>query len=388
MENTITLASIATLLVMIVVLQRVDKLRHLPLVALSPLLILETGVGGHLDALTTLAVALALLCWVQSALCHWRNSYWAWCSIKFLPLVLLGPLVLLSQNVRKASILVLGFVLTVFGGYIIAFFSGWQLIGSLSVFFEKWRFSSPLHAAIEYFAIGQYELVLLAMLAACSFSAIAFWCWRKRSATFAVQSSALQWTIATPLLLSPVVFPWYLMPLVVVVALRPSPFFLIWFSAFPVVYEVIGQYACCGVYQPKAWPQFVLTVALLAGLISEILYRIHRNKQGACTHEFGVCREHFSISKMGSWLSLRCCCIAMTGCIGERKDRYLKVIASEDIEIQAGESATLSARFVGSLNDEVLQWRQIEGPPVTITATGETTATLLFLNKHRQHLWF
>ena len=63
-----TAASIATLLLGTSVLKRADRLQHLPLLALSPLLILESGEGVHLDIFTALAILAAIYFWQSKKL--------------------------------------------------------------------------------------------------------------------------------------------------------------------------------------------------------------------------------------------------------------------------------------------------------------------------------
>ncbi len=58
-----------------------------------------------------------------------------------------------------------------------------------------------------------------------------------------------------PFLLSPVVFPWYLCPLVPLVAMKPSAALLAWVIAAPLTYEVVNSHS----WEPAAWPLVILT---------------------------------------------------------------------------------------------------------------------------------
>lgn len=267
-KTLVTAASLATLWLMIRVLQYYRCLRHLPLLALSPLLILETGVGAHVDIFSTLAISAALYFWTDKRLFYTGIALGLGTLCKVLPIVLLLPLVLSVTRFNQRAILVSGAVITIFLGYASAFLIGLQALGSLPVFFQKWRNGSPLFDVIQHNVASAYLLPSLLGLAVIGLCIVAWVTWRnsKTGQETALNIRALQWTLSIPLLISPVVFPWYLMPLVPLFVLSPNSFLLLWFVLMPFTYEVLNQFACCQLWAPASWPITLLMAGMILGL--------------------------------------------------------------------------------------------------------------------------
>jgi len=95
--------------------------------------------------------------------------------------------------------------------------------------------------------------------------AVAAW-WARRAPWRAVMLA-----LAVPFIVSPVVFPWYLMVLVPLVAIRPSAVVITWLTAAPLTYEVIDRFDSEGVWQPATWPLLVVALAWLIGLAVDIV---------------------------------------------------------------------------------------------------------------------
>lgn len=298
-------AGLLTLWIMGLVLKKAKKLKHLPLVALSPLLILETGVGLHLDALSTLTVIGAIYLWQHKKL--------AWCgavigigmSIKVLPLMLLLPLFFIQRCFKKASALVINSLLMVVLIYGTTYALGFYPVGSIGVFFEKWRFASPLFSLInEQLSNGQIMALVLTIVGLFA-SAIAYFCYKSSfchnclknkklsskslsgqglsSEDFSNKEkeqnnntiyACLQLSVALPLLISPVVFPWYLMPLVPLLALWPNKYLIIWMLIMPLTYEVLGEFLANQIWEPAQWPIVILGIFYLFTLASAVIYII------------------------------------------------------------------------------------------------------------------
>ncbi len=268
-KSLATLASMLSLLIGYDLLKRRDLLRHLPLLALSPLLILETGIGAHLDAFCVLAVILALsLCEREKFLLAGIIIGWS-ASLKFLPAIMAGPLIFYLRP-KAAVTLFISSVLTVTAIYSIAFASGFQAIGILPVFFEKWRNGAPIYNALEFMFSPPVLLWVIAIIALSLFSLSAFKA-RKGYITL-----ALSLTLSVPLLLSPVVFPWYLSVLVPLIALRPNATLLAWVSTAPFGYIVLNKWLSQGLWEPPAWPLWVIGAALTLGLLLD--FRFHKHK--------------------------------------------------------------------------------------------------------------
>ena len=261
----VTGASIATLWICFSVLTQAKRLHHFPLVALSPLLILEAGVGAHLDSFSTLAVSTAVLAW--------QKQRWVFCGIfiglgaltKLLPVLLVVPLFFFLRNARQGFTLAASTLATLASGYGITLWLGFVPFGSLAVFLQKWRFGSPVFALLEPQLPAAVLAIVIATCSILGLLIIAYWAWRlgehkrkNHQHTTDTPTHAMQWALALPLIFGPVVFPWYLMPLVPLLALRPSAFLLAWTCLLPLTYEVLGLFACCQQWQPEVWPLVVI----------------------------------------------------------------------------------------------------------------------------------
>jgi len=254
----VTTASLCSLLIMRDVLRRLGQEQNLALFALSPLLLLETGIGAHLDTFTVLAISLALWCLVRR---HW---WWAGFAIgcgaciKLLPLVALGPM-LFANPWRRWPKIIIGASIAILVCYSVALAWGLIPIGSLPAFFSKWRFGSPIVSTLEtlqLIEIGEEHglwqslmpIVLLALMAGLYAS------WRSSRDLFVGMTIML----SIPLMLSPMVFPWYLMILVPLLTVRPNLLLLVWLISAPLTYEVLNGFAAHGVWKPADWPLWII----------------------------------------------------------------------------------------------------------------------------------
>lgn len=252
-------------------LARRGLLRHAPLILLSPLLVLEGGIGAHLDLLTALAVAGALAAADRGRMGLAGIALGLGACLKLLPILLLGPLVV-ALCAGRAARLVAGGLGTVAAIYGTALLLGFEPIGNLPVFFEKWRFGAPLYAALAAVLTGPALSAALGAMAMGGIAWAAHLAWRGRRHRGQQDGplcppvlNACLITLATALLVSPVVFPWYLCTLMPLIALRPGAMMLAWVGAAPFSYEVLNRWRAEGVWDPAAWPLIVLAAALLAG---------------------------------------------------------------------------------------------------------------------------
>lgn len=252
----VTLAGIATLLLTAGLLRRRNALMHLPLLGLSPLLMLETGIGAHVDVFCALAVA-ALLWGLQSGRFASAGAALALGALcKLLPALAFAP-ILFSLGWHKALRFGGAFICVLAIGYALAFAAGWQPLGSLPVFFEHWRFGAPLFALIE----TQFSIHALRIASVLTLLVLGLALRCARTSLIAGITIAL----CAALLFSPVVFPWYLCVLLPCLALAPSAFLLLWVSTAPLTYEVLDRFAGAGVWEPALWPLWALAVAWLLG---------------------------------------------------------------------------------------------------------------------------
>jgi alpha-1,6-mannosyltransferase len=256
----VTLASILVLVLSALMLKKADKTQHLPLIALSPLLILESGIGLHLDIFSTLALVSAIVAWQYQRIFLCGLLIGLGTLVKVLPVMLLLPLFFSQPNIKRALSLVSGAVITITSGYAIAFLLGFKPLGSLALFFEKWRFASPVFTLLDHTVTATTLFVLSISFAVCACVAIAILCYRYKSFTHPFIIPCCQASIALPLILSPVVFPWYLMPLVPLLALQPNAYLLGWMLLMPLTYEVLNPFYCCQLWTPALWPVILLAL--------------------------------------------------------------------------------------------------------------------------------
>jgi alpha-1,6-mannosyltransferase len=255
-------ASVATL----VVARQVARGRLIALVALSPLLVLEGGIGGHLDILCAMAVTLA--CSEQSQL---MRGTWVGVGVllKLTPLPMIGPITIsyLRRTPVRALGTVVGFVSVIAAAYWIAHAKGFQAVGSLRTFFDKWSFGSPwifVDASREVVLGVALGLALLTCLASAGLA------WRR------ALGPALMLAACAPFVGSPVVFPWYLCTAAALLCVWPSWTVIAWVTTLPLTYEVIDRFDVDNTWFPARWPISVMCVAVLAGAIADVWLVLRR----------------------------------------------------------------------------------------------------------------
>lgn len=266
---TVTAFGIMTVIIIALILKSLGQLRQLSLVAFSPLLILETGVGVHIDVVSALLVSVALYAF------HFQKLLWAGFFIglgaltKILPIMLLLPLFFGLKKVACKFQIGIAAIMTIIAAYAMSLFSGFIPFGSIATLFEKWRFGSPVFNTLAalfdgtmlFYTITGILIVACLMLVYTS-------C--KLQKTISVTSPLLLWSMAIILILSPVVFPWYLMALVPLLALSPRPFFLVWISLLPLTYEVLGGFVSAGQWTPATWPLIVIAIGFMGSIYFEL----------------------------------------------------------------------------------------------------------------------
>ncbi len=288
------IVSMLTLAFSCLVLKKAGKLRHLPLVALSPLLILETGVGLHIDAFSALAVITAIYFWQRQQLSHCAIAMAIGMAIKILPIMILLPLVFTQDKLNKAISLILTTLILVLLIYAATYFMGYHPVGSIGVFFEKWRFASPFFYLVGD-ALTVSELVsLLVFIVITTVSLIAYTSFKcqflsVKGTTNRLKNNdiiylCLQLSLALPLLISPVVFPWYLLPLIPLLALKPNAYLIAWTLIMPLTYEVLGQFIAKQIWQPAQWPTWLLGVVYCLTLLHISIFAIKYFKKNSASN--------------------------------------------------------------------------------------------------------
>ena len=258
----VTLASLAVLWAMLLLLRRLGQERRFSLVALNPLLLLE--VGAHVDMLAGLAVDCTLFLW--------ERQRWTWSGVlsaagtlcKLTPAVLLLPLWAQAGDRRKA--LLLDWVGVMLSGYGLAFLLGFRPLGFLLVFVSEWRFASPVALLLEQFVSPRLVVPVLGGLGISALLLLVLRFRRNFSHGLHGLSEGAVWALALLFALSPVAFPWYLLLLASVVALAPRWPLLLWLLLAPFSYEVLDTFDARGSWAPAWWPPVLVALGWLVGL--------------------------------------------------------------------------------------------------------------------------
>jgi len=237
--------------------------RWLPLVALCPLLVIEAGVGAHLDVLSALSLVLALRALRRGAFVTAGVFLGTGGLLKLLPLAALLP-VAAAFGLRAGSRAALGALATLAGGYALALGFGLAPLGSLAQFMGQWRFGTPV-ALVDRLAGAGPALLTSAVL----FTALCAWSFVR--ARRAGAEAGLAFALAAPLVASPVAFPWYLAPLAATTATGPTALSLTWVALAPLTYEVVGTYQRSGEFTPALWPLWVSFAALAVAALVDLL---------------------------------------------------------------------------------------------------------------------
>lgn len=266
-SSMIAFASILTLVFCVLSLKQINKIHHTALVALSPILLLEAGIGVHVDTFSALFIAISVYCCVTKKYTLVGIAIGLGTLVKLLPLVLMGPIFLYLRGWKNKTAVVLGFLTCVVGGYAMAFAIGWIPFGSTGVFFEKFRFGSPLFTLLEhYLASTQLFYAVLGLMLSAYAALAVFSVKAGQSQNNERLFVALQLSLSIPLLLGPIVYPWYLMSLVPVVIMAPRVWLLMWMALLPTSYQVLSQWLCCQQWAPATWPLVLTIVGVVGGV--------------------------------------------------------------------------------------------------------------------------
>ena len=271
------LAAILTLVTAYDLLKQRNALQHFALIGLSPLLLFETGAGAHVDVFCVLGITAALWSVEKDKIMLAGIIIGIAASIKFLPAVIAGPLLFYLAPRKAVSLF---FTASLSWGliYFAMFGLGYKPLGILPTFFEKWRGGAPLYpileSFIEIFQMSQKAfMALLGSLAIFGFS-LSGWLAHKRHIVVAIMVA-----LATPLFLTPILFPWYLMVFVPLLALRPNATLIITLAIAPLSYGVLNDWLSQGLWRPEKWPNTILLAGIFLGLIIDVVLRFGNKNQ-------------------------------------------------------------------------------------------------------------
>lgn len=260
----VALASVATLLVVARLLEQRGLETRLALVALSPLVVLESGVGAHVDALSALGLVAALYLHTRGRLALAGAALGVGILCKLLPVIALLPLVA-GLDRRGRGRLLAGALGTVAFGYAAAFAIGLRPLGSLPTFLAEWRSGSPIFAHVEEFygvpvAIG----VSLALVAAGQIAGIVL---SRRSRT----AEGIVIALLAALIAAPVVYPWYLVSLAPLLALVPSAAAVGWTITLPLTYQALHGFGMGAAWAPDWTFTPLVRPALVVGGATDLV---------------------------------------------------------------------------------------------------------------------
>jgi alpha-1,6-mannosyltransferase len=195
------------------------------LYAWHPLMPIESAGGAHLDFVGVLALVVSWLALMRGRTAIAAMTFAAAVLVKLLPLMLV-PLYwrrIRGRDALLASALAVAATLMVTGGRL--------PIGSLGAFVDRFRFNSPIFAALEQLAHPRIAAAVAVIVGL----AIAAWLRTRRSVQ---EPDAWGWPMAGALLAAPMICPWYLVWLTPFLWSRWSVPFLAWSLSVLAVYPV------------------------------------------------------------------------------------------------------------------------------------------------------
>ncbi|HET6349108.1 MAG TPA: glycosyltransferase 87 family protein [Candidatus Krumholzibacteria bacterium] len=231
----------------VLVLFRLLKRRNLPaayaaMFAWNPLVIVETAHSGHVDALVALLLVLGLDLWEGKR----RVSAG----------VLLGAAVLskyfaasmMPWLARRRQLLILAVIAAVVvAGYLPFAHAGGRLFYSLREYSENWRFNGPPFLALSRFLGDQMMVRRLLAGAGIAFAVAA--AFRERDL-----ARYLYLVTACMLLVSPTVYPWYMISLMPLLCLFRNRAWIAFSGLVMLSYLVWNTYNATGAWMlPSGW---------------------------------------------------------------------------------------------------------------------------------------
>lgn len=255
------LASIATVRVTWSALRGTDRAADVVLAAWSPLLMLEAGVGAHVDVFVALSVAVALSAarrdrWTLAALAGGLCA-----AFKLVPGIIVVPLVLRAPRPVWCAAVSLAPVALSFA---VAEALGMTPPGSLPVVAESWSFAAPVWTAL-YARFPADDGAIRAGLAIVGLAGVALVSLPRRRLDDGARD-----VFGVHLLTSPVLYPWYGVPLASTAAFAPRRWVLALLAVLPVSYEVLDLYQRTGQWLPSRWPVGLIAVAFVAGFALDV----------------------------------------------------------------------------------------------------------------------
>ena len=230
---------------------------RLLLLAWNPLVILESYGSGHLDLVT------ASLLVVTIALLEARRPVAAGAAYALATLTKYTPLLLVPYLARKRQVAALLVATMVAIALYFPFLAaGPALWTGLRIYLNHWDFNGSLYPILRvWIANDHFVRILLTGALGVLTLAISV---RAKSAP----GAATGLLVAT-IIVSPAVFPWYIVPLVALAPLCPNPAVLVFSGLVALSYALLPAYRATGVWRLPTWVPWVeyggAALAALAG---------------------------------------------------------------------------------------------------------------------------
>lgn len=207
----------------------------------NPLVVVECYGSGHVDLAAAAFLVLALILLEKGRRVRAGAAWGAAVLIKLVPLLLVPAL----ARRRAWGTLAAGAIL-IFLLYLPFRQAGPMLVEGLRIYARHWDYNGPVYALIRpSFRDGDAPRVLLAGALAVALVVIA---WRARTLSGALLASWMAF-----LILSPTVYPWYLVPTVALLPLHPDAGLLLFSGTVALSYLPLSAFRATGVWKLPAW---------------------------------------------------------------------------------------------------------------------------------------
>jgi len=247
MKGLFVLFDLAAIAVLLALLRHLQADPRLVIVyAWNPLVVVEFAGSGHLDSAGIFFLLLALYLHASRKNGRAGMVLAVACMCKFIPGLLI-PFFMKKRGWRPGLV----FLLTVGAFYLPFIDAGWQVLGSLPVYSSHWLFNGSLYAAVLQVAEDQrVARMIVGSLFAAFFAALLLWYWRRGAGDDPrLLCRACFLMLAIVMVLSPVLYPWYLCWIVPLLSLFPSRAWLLLSGTVFFSYWVLKDYSSLGVWR-------------------------------------------------------------------------------------------------------------------------------------------
>lgn len=215
----------------------------------NPLVVVECYGSGHVDlaAAAFVVLALALLEAGRRGTLGAARRAISGVALGAAVLVKLVPLLLVPALARRRAWTALAAAAAFIALLYLPFLGAGRMLGEgLRIYTRNWEYNGPVYAAIRpFFRDGDAPRWILAALLLVAVLVIAR---RARTLSGAALASWMAF-----LLLSPTVYPWYLIPAIALLPLHPDPGLLLFSGTVALTYLPLPVFRATGVWRVPGW---------------------------------------------------------------------------------------------------------------------------------------